>query len=250
MKVNIRADLERLSTQQLDEILQQEVSKQQPEPLVIDESVRNAWERYRKNDAADQEKAAKRKRLFVTKVAAIAASAALLIMTVPQAVGAKSVFEIIVQWTESIFSFSEEPEEEYVFRTDHPGLQQVYDAVAETGFDKPVVPTWLPEGSEIKSLEINKTESKTKISAQFIHTNMYAVVTIVIESKNNGHAYAKDLNYIKIRELSGVQHYIMSNDGTWTASWVQDRAECCISIADQEEVLYKILDSIYTMEAQ
>ena len=36
--------------------------------------------------------------------------------------------------------------EEYEFRTEHPGLQEVYDAVAGLGVTEPVVPMWIPEG--------------------------------------------------------------------------------------------------------
>ena len=42
---------------------------------------------------------------------------------------------------------NEQPE--YVFETDHPGLQQIYDAVVEMGVTEPVVPMWVPEGYDL-----------------------------------------------------------------------------------------------------
>lgn len=42
----------------------------------------------------------------------------------------------------------------YVFQTEHPGLQKIYDAVVELEITEPVVPMLLPDGYELKDQRI------------------------------------------------------------------------------------------------
>lgn len=264
MKVNIKADLERLPTEQLDGILQAEIGKKQPNedvvlsvlkilkeregsaPVVIDENVRESWAHYRESCAADRKEAARKRNWLAVKIATAAAAVLILVMAIP--VGARSVFEIVVSWTESIFYYGEMDEQPYVFEANHPGLQQIYDAVVAAGVDQPVVPRWLPEGSELELFEVNNAAGMTKIFAQFCSPDGEIEISLILNPNSQYGEYAKGRADVKMVDLAGMQHYIISNDGTWTAMWVQDRVECSISVVGREKTLYKILDSIYTME--
>ena len=48
------------------------------------------------------------------------------------------------------------------------------------------------------------------------------------------------------REISDTTFNILRNKGIWVVAWEKDNIECSIFVDCQENVLYEILDSIYS----
>ena len=256
-----------MSTAQLDEKLRQELQKEEPEaevvlgilgvleereadvPVVITREVSDAWEKYREQTAPPKKTA--RKRLWLAGVAA-AAVICLMILAIPQRVGAESIFDVFFRWTESIFEFfspgEDKPSNAYTFETDHPGLQQLYEEVTALGVTKPIVPMWVPEGyilTEMKPIRmpgVNKVRAVLQKGDSTI-TLSYRVSADILPSQ-----YEKEDPVVETYECAEVQHFIMENDENISVAWTVDGAECSISTDLEKEEVYKIIKSIYKGE--
>lgn len=256
-----------MSTAQLDEKLQQELQKEEPEaevvlgilgvleereadePVVITRGVSDAWEKYREQTAPPKKTA--RKRLWLAGVAA-AAVICLIILAIPQRVGAESIFDVFFRWTESIFEFfspgEDKPSNTYTFETDHPGLQQLYEEVTALGVTKPVVPMWVPEGyilTELKTIHMpggNKVRSVLK-KGDGVFTLSYRVSADIVASEHE-----KEDPAVETYDYADMRHFIMENDENISVAWTVDGAECSISTDLEKEEVYKMIKSIYKGE--
>ena len=271
---NLRSEeLETLSSQQLDQLLHRELEKDVPNAEVVipilhileerdsselankvdTETVWKAYQDSLKKDAPISENSTRKKRKtyrWIGRVAAIAAIVGILITAVPKAMGAENIFEILGRWTQTIFEFfnptdSTEPLEEYVFKTDHPGLQQIYDAVTEQGVTRPVVPRWVPEGFVLDELKTMPVRGGKKLYAVLKDDIRFITIAIEIYNENRSNQYTKDDTSVGKYELDGVTHYTMVNEENLQVVWVVENLECVIRSNCQEEILYRVLTSIY-----
>lgn len=272
MKLNSMASrrefLEGLSTAELDEMLQVELRKETIDddlvrlmlsvledrekdcPVELNEEIVAAAERFENTINIQQKRSAKTKWPRVLKVASILLVVGLLLFVVPQAVNAESLAEMLARWTDSVFEFFNPAEEhgqqpEYVFKTDHPGLQQIYDAVVEMGITDPVVPMWVPEGYVLQDMCTLRQSADETILAGLTVENGYIFLNITIHGDESSFKYEKDTQTVTIVELNGVSHYIINNLDERRATWIKDGVECSIATNCQEEELYKLLRSIY-----
>ena len=253
-----------MSTAQLDEKLQQELQKEEPEaevvlgilrvleereadePVVITRGVSDAWEKYREQTAPPKKTA--RKRLWLAGVAA-AAVICMMILAIPQRVGAESIFDVFFRWTESIFEFfspgEDKPSNTYTFQTDHPGLQQLYEEVTALGVTKPIVPMWVPEGYVLVELKSNQIPGGYKVYAVLQADSgaimlTYRVATDIIASKHE-----KEESGVETYDYSDMRHFIMENDENISVAWTVDGVECSISTDLEKEEVYEMIKSLY-----
>ncbi len=264
-----RDTLERMETPQLDALLLEELRQEAPNAELIrmissilkerdrdlipeiDANIQKAWEQYQRKNQPVSRKPKRMNRILVH-----AASFLLVILTLialfPQKAEASNFFRRIIAWTEDVFSFinpsEETTQEAYVFRTDNPGLQEVYDKVVELGITDPVVPMWLPDGYEMVKNEYFENPSKKLLIATFSNGQGEAVYQVKLYSDNTTSAYYKDGEIISETEKHGITHTILRNQDLLTAAWAKDNIECSIFIDCQEDTLIRILESIYTME--
>lgn len=216
----------------LKEVKKEESGEEQTDPVL---------ERYGK-------KPQKQNRSSAWKRLAVAAAVCLLVLaSVPNVFGSESIFTMIGQWTKDIFSFGDPSNEEFVYHTDHPGLQELYDMVADLDLSRNVVPTWIPEDAVTKQIYTKTTPDGTLVYAGFMVDDSYIGFELYVFNELPDTEYQKDNKDAILYEIAGVKHYIITNGERWTATWIVDKAECTIS-ADNEEILYKILESIYSLE--
>lgn len=274
MKLNSMASrhefLKELSTSELDRMLQAELRKEtidddlvrlvlsvledreQDYPVELNEEIVAAAVRFESSIDIQQSATAKTRWPMVLKVASVLLVVGLLLFVVPQAVNAESFAEMLARWTDSVFEFfspsdpNDQPE--YVFKTDHPGLQRIYDAVAEMGITDPVVPMWVPDGYVLQDMRILRQSVDTTILAGLTKENKYMFFNIIVHSEEMFYKHEKDAKNVTIIELNGVQHYVMSNFEEHIVAWVIDSVECSLITNCHEEELHSVLESIYTME--
>lgn len=265
----LRGVIEQMSTEQLDEMLLHELEKDsvdesairlimevlekrdQDVPVEINPKVAAAWEKYQTRASVQIRPKASFRSLPV-RIAAAVAVVIVLALAVPQSAEAEGFWERLSRWTDSIFEFftpgDEMAEQEYVFKTDNPGLQQVYDTVTALGITDPVVPMWLPDGYELVECKLSEFPSKTVIYARFKDGIGTISLDFAIRNAESPRQYSKDEENAIKYEIVDIEHAILHNEACWTAAWTRDRLECAIAIDCHEETLYKILKSIYTME--
>ena len=263
----LQRELEVRSTEELRTMLHAETDKDVPdddlvlsilhiledrepeEPDIGSAREEAAWKLFRKRVRARR----KRKHLYYSnllRIASVVLAVCLLFTLVPQQAEADNWWQRLTKWTSDFFGFFREEDdtfriEDYVFETDNPGLQQVYDAVAELGVTIPAVPMWLPEGYELAEFTIEETRIKQYVCAQFINAGSECVLQINILNGEAAKAYFKNDVDVMQHEIGGTIHNLVNNEDDWIVSWTKDNIECSIFIDCSEDVLYKIIESIY-----
>ena len=265
--VSLQESLEQLPTSQLDAMLQAELEKEIPDehavrlmlkvlrereadfPVVSNPQIDNAWKRF-------QEKTARKSNGVqrpLSKAAVLLILCGLLLFVLPQDAQAENFFDRITAWTENVFAlFSEwnrsDTPKEYRFQTAHPGLQEIYDAVVDLGVSVPVVPMWLDNGYILDRMNKIITPTYSKVNAVLLDGEMKVIFELNIYADNIPREFHKNKENVQTYERNDIVHYIFQNNELWTVVWTRDNLECYIVIECQEDVLYKILDSIYVME--
>lgn len=265
---SIRKMLEQMTTQQLDEMLDRELHKEPADenairlildilkqrekdmPVEVPAEMAEAWEKFRSR--REQPKVL-RLPSWMLRAASVVLVIGLLFAALPQEAQAETFFERLARLTADIVEFfgpkdDEARLEEYVFQTDNPGLQQVYDAVVEMGVTEPVVPMWLGDDAEFNWIETAETPRKKGLTVCFIVDGKEAMYKLDIHTEDISHQYYKDETQLETIELHGIKHSITQNDGKWIVIWLNDNYECSIAIDCHEDTLYRILSSIYEME--
>lgn len=263
---SLRETLEKLPTSQLDVMLRAELEKEPPDeyavrlilkvlrereadyPVETNAQIDRAWKEYERKTTPKETGVGHR----FLKAAAVLIVVGVLMFALPQEVKAGSIFDRIAAWTDSIFglfnSESDRTQKEYVFQTDHPGLQELYDTVTGLGVTVPVVPMWMEDGYVLTKCQVAESPICTKVHAVFLDKDIESVFNIYIYSQNVEHEYHKDKPDTVQFEKNGVFHNIFLNEGLRTVVWTNGNVECSIFIDCQEDVLHKMIKSIYTME--
>lgn len=256
---------EEMTTRQLDEILHVELGKKTKDkekiigilrvleerdaenPALITKEVRQAWQKYQ-----DQEKRTEPSKIksILLKVTAVAAILCLIIFAVPPIFGEASFIDAIATWTDEIFRFTGTPQEtsdlkNYEFKTDHPGLQEIYNTVTELGITEPVVPMWLPADYKLTSIETIQKEHKMIVSAILKNGEHFICFMIDISTENAGREYTKETIDAEQYDVGSVSHYIIKNKTESKVVWCVKNIKCTISIIDNSFGVYKLIDSIY-----
>lgn len=272
---SIRQMLEQLPTDTLREMLDKELhtepvngdsirlilnilrDREKPVTVEMTPNLERAWEKYQRD--TDKIWKASRRSCWIRSwamraAAATAVLAMLLVPIVPQEAGAESLWDALVRWTSEIVEFfgpndNEGRIEEYEFKTDNPGLQQIYDAVVALGITDPVVPMWLPEGYELVEFYDEKTPAVTRIHSRFKYNGEACVFYIDVYNAEVARKYQKVEEFFTTYECGGIVHQIFQNYDLSVVVWSKDNIECYLSINSQEEILHNILKSVYTMEA-
>ncbi len=266
--------LEKLSTPELERILRAELDSLTPEretimfvlsiledrdptnsdnrPAGAYEALENVMETQQAKPNAPVATNKARSRRIRGIVAAAVMVALILLLTVPQAVGADSFLEIIGRWTHDLFSFFEsdapqphpqlQPQpREYGLQSENEDLIKIYNAALRIGISDPLVPTWLPEGYALQEYKIFETARRPKIYARFSKEDKYLQISIEMFKQTTSNFYPKDDINANIIVSKGMYYYIFSNDDSLKAIWTDDHVEYMIVTNDTLEVLTDVL---------
>lgn len=271
---SLREILLECTTPQLDAMLQAELNKdpidetavrmimsvleerEADHPVDVSNDVAAAWEKYQAGQDGTRRQSSTKHIIrwdWAVKAAAILLVFGIAVSAFSQEVSAEAFLGKIARWSESIFELfspgeQNDNEVEYVFKTDHPGLQQVYDLVSDLGVAVPVVPTYLPDELELTELKQDTIPRGVGVLAVFSGRNGNTVLKIDIHSDIVSSEYHKDQTNVTVFERAAVIHYLMQNNKTHTAAWVNQNVECLIITDCQESALLRILNSIYITE--
>ena len=268
---DLRNQWEPLSTPELEAMLQAELDRKTPDeekvilllhiledreresPLELSLKEAEAWQRYKQKVMSRQGKRRLPPR-WLSVAASLVLIVAILFSVVPQQAEAESFWQMLQRMTSSIMEYISprerlvDTESNYVFQTDNPGLQQVYDAVVELGVTEPVVPMWLPEDYKLSNIETYNTPMLNSVWVTFLNGNSEMVYKLDVYNGEPAHQYYKDDTHYEKYEQNGTVYYIMRNNSRWTAVWTKENIECSIALDCEEETLRRILMSINVME--
>lgn len=267
-------DLEKMDSLQLDDVLRAELEKECsntdtvlgiieilegrekdmpfPEHPKVTEAKNcyDAWDEGARFAQANQPKWI----LRFAKVAAIITIVLTTSLAIPQALCAENLFDLIGKWTTAFFSFGE-PERtakedivaaQYVFSTDNPGLQQVYDVTARLGITQHIVPQWLPDGYALTKIHVTTSQKRVKITSCFANGSQEIIICIREILDPTKLSYFKNDADVELYEYGGVQHYIVKNENAKNIIWYTDNVECQLNVGDKD--VYAIIKSVYNGE--
>lgn len=184
----------------------------------------------------------KRKHLHIAMLAAVLA--ALIAATgIAQAAGF-NIFETIARWSEDIFYFERPSVSEQA--APYARYNSLYDLVASDNADVKVAPAWLPEDMEEQEISAVKTQDGIEYYA--VYSNHSGSLSISISNRIDPDAppyYEKNDGILEVYEVGEIQHYILQNNDTITAVWINQSFECSISTTLSIEAVEQIIDSIY-----
>lgn len=265
----LREMLMQMPVKQLDELLREELRKDPvdgdkvrlilklleerdtDDPVENSPGIEKAWENYQEKVGEPQRKPTGRWSGML-KAASIVLVACLLFTSLTQTAEAESLFARIIRWTDSFFELfaqnNAQATTEYAFETDNPGLQEVYDTITELGVTVPVVPMWIPEGYVLDECKVVEARTKTEVYARFTDGEAEITFRINLYSSNTAITYYKDEVDVEKVELGGTEYSLIRNNDLLYAVWAKDNIEYSIAVDCQEDVLLRILRSIYTME--
>lgn len=215
----------------------------------VSSQVMDAWNTYKKLEI---KKPAKRHQSVLKRIAAVAAVVIILISTIPTVFGAENIFVLIGRWSKELFSFviqdQESLEDRYVFETNHPGLQELYDVVSSNGITQPVVPMWIPEEYQLDVVRVIEQKKSIKIVGKLCAGPYEIMISIERIQGAWQNKFTKDEQSVEKLEIAGVTHYMMSNLDMSVVIWHYEGLECYITTNICEDELKKIILSIYLGE--
>jgi len=261
---SLQQELERMSSPRLAELLDQETRKDPPDDEMVLLLLHILERREAGNSPALGEREAAAWRSYRAKrsggkrwldrgirAASLAALVCLLFALLPRQASAGSAWKILARWTDRFFEYGNigdpptEPEP-YTFRSENPGLVELYDAVTEDlDVTEPVVPQWLPDGYELAKLESIDTHSEKGVIACFTMGENEAVLSYREMTVDLSPKYEKTEEEPKKMEADGITHSYMWNKNSWTVCWTRQTLKCVIGINCPEEELQTIVRSIY-----
>lgn len=268
-EAGLRESLEQLETAKLDELLRMELKKETPDVDAVrlimsileqrdKATVREltpreqaAWQRYQQR----MEVLVKKPQLpgnFLTAAASLLVIVGLLFAVVPQQAQAETFWQMLQRWSSTVLSYFGREDQfrqmEYVFETDNPGLQQVYDAVVEMGITDPVVPMWLPEHYELVEFEVQKTPALQGVHTRFYYEGSDILYKVNLYIEDTTHLFFRDDAHSETYEKNGMTYNITRNNNRWLVIWTKNNIECSLTLDCPEDTLRKILGSIYVTE--
>lgn len=275
MKLNNETSLELLkglSTQELDDLLQKELHKEtadgafvrmilgvleereQDHPLEVDAEIKAAADRFEQSLYDQQSNPSPKQTSWVLKAASILLVVGVLLFAIPQAANAETFWEMLSRWTDSVFEFfvpgdNDDKQPEYAFKTDNPGLQEIYNSVVELGITEPVVPMWVPQEYVLEELFVLEEPSESSVCAIMKDHENELIISIAVQSAHAPLNHMKDTQNVEVLERDGIEHYIISNNEQVIATWATKNIECSV-VMDCQEDIYRILNSVYTTEVQ
>lgn len=244
----------KLPTEELDQILQAELRKEYPHEEVVLPILRILEQREYPEEFANSDTVTPiypRKRKLAVGIAAVAAALVIVLVTIPKVTGSNSMLDVLVGLSDSVLQFfspGDDPagiQKEYVFETDHPGLQQLHNEVTTHDVTVPIVPMWLPEGFELTELKTTQVSDEIKIYACFMRDEQSIVITYKFSKKVSKSQHERLKGAAEYYNVGGVSHTLVENDKIWTASWVKTPVECVIATNLDKEDLCKTIKSIY-----
>lgn len=152
----------------------------------------------------------------------------------------------VATWTKETFSFivdGSKENEVSASTTPEPRLYGLYQALDDAGITQEVIPNWLPDGYEVKSLEA--TSEPLRLFAVYCKDSNNILIQINRVDPSNSITFEKDAVDVEEYVVNDITHYLISNNDQTRAAWVNADLECSISGDISEDELKKMINSIY-----
>lgn len=219
---------------------------------IDDDAVEATCEKFQQDTAPKQKPRRHWYQSWMLKVASVILVLGILFFALPAAAEAGEVKDVLGWWSDSMFKLitpgKQMRTQPYVFETDHPGLQELYDTVTELGITQQIVPQELSKEFELTEIKKFEFTGETSIFAHLIDNDKEILFTVIIHNSQAMLQHEKTPEDVPVWELAGVEHYVISNTDELIITWVMDNIECTVTTDCPEEDVYDFIKSIYASE--
>ena len=210
---------------------------------ITGKTAQKAWESFEKNylpteeesimPVTKAERSAKAPRHWLRRM--IAAAAVLVILVgVPltaSAFGWKDIWNAVAQWAKETFSFvsredtqSTEPDTDDIHQ--YTSLQEL---LAQKDQESDFVPTWIPDGYELKDIRIDENPIQKNYLAVYVAGEKILKISIRSYIEGDPEKVEVSEDILETYQASGTKYYIFINNEQLRAAWIKDSYECYIS---------------------
>ena len=154
---------------------------------------------------------------------------------------AAGVFGWLPEWNRDYFSFA--PVEDTTEATVCTSLEE---ALAFHNAPPNVVPQRFPVGYELAEFHYTPFSSAyATFGCVYSDGTNCIVLSYAVFYTDNHRVFAKDEDNPDTYTVSGIDHYIMTNDDQYIAVWQNGNFECSLSGFTSREDLFRVIDSMY-----
>ena len=265
MRKTLHNRLEKLAVPELEELLRESLakdcknyiliyqilellkSKTKPLPELSQQEIDDAMMLFEKCRPAP----ITQKKIFTWRMRLAITAAVLCLLTFffPVASAVSFIQEIFAKWNDKFFWFETSETtatttDTYVFQTDNPGLQQLYETVTELGITQPVVPMWLPEGYDEYMIDESIHSNRNKISACFKKSDK-AIIYLIEQKENIQTESHKNFNEPKSWTIMDTRYFYFENTNRVKVVWTTGDYVMMIAAPIDYTTMYSIVKSIY-----
>lgn len=126
--------------------------------------------------------------------------------------------------------------------------QDIPKALKQAGIDKPMYPTWLPDGFKLEEQHISLEEPIT-INSVYLFKSFVLTISIkeIVDLSQSGLIEVNSSDY-QTYLSHGVRHDIITNNSLLVATWYVDNLLIRISGEITPDEMERIIDSVYEVE--
>lgn len=181
----------------------------------------------------------------------LATAAAVLVLLIgitvtADAFGWADIWGAVTRWAKETFSFvsSDQPQLDEPTPADTREFETLYQAIAEKTGRTDLVPTAIPEGFVLDSIETQENREQNVYLAFYIKNTSFFKIHMQSCVGTETEWVEKSTEALEIYEADGTNYYIFANNEQLTAAWTKDSYECYISGELTVEEMKMMIDSI------
>lgn len=118
-------------------------------------------------------------------------------------------------------------------------------AMNDEGVQAPVVPYYLPSGYHMITYKFADSDEGSKYIIAFQNEENCIILSYYVSPKEYNAFYPKDSAEPEIYSVSGIDHYLTTNEGYYRAVWSNGEVVCELYGLESKEELLDIINSIY-----
>lgn len=172
-----------------------------------------------------------------------------ILVAVPLSVKAlnwEDICNTVVQWAKETFSFIRGDQR----NADGPNAnstrqyQSLQESLEQEGFSSNMVPTWIPDGYVLAKIDIDKTPFQRDYIALYVKGEQFYNICIRVYIESDPQRIEANESVIDTIVTDDNEYHILSNNGLFSAMWMQDSYECFITGDLTVDELKQMINSI------
>lgn len=180
------------------------------------------------------------------RIAAIAASLVLIftLTTSANAFGWKDIWNAVARWAEETFSFSTGVEGSTPSPTNDEVYASLHEALAANNRETYFLPTLIPDGYLLDDIYCTESPTQEMYLAIYLCGEKMLKISVKTFQEDCPEQIEVNEGLLEVYTLSGIDYYIIRNNGLTQVAWITGMYECYIAGELVVDDLKLMIDSI------